>query len=215
MSTMSTATMSTISTKSPSIKKLKMYLQNFVKEGTYISVKYYDVNGHVDWYSGKIIHVNKATSNFIDCSVLFEDGDFVEHEYLYYDQYNSKSDDAWKLDKGDINKIIMMLMDFKKKRLENGVDVSDDVETEEEEDDEEDEDEDDDDEDEEEEEEEEDEDEEDEDEEETEHEEERYLISIKPHKDVKPQKKRGFFWGGFMYFVSGIILSYVVLQARQ
>lgn len=83
--------------------KINFQPVRFIRPGTEVEARFIGENDRLEWYKGTVKRVNffgdDNSGTFINCSVLYEDGELVE-ESVFYDKDFDQEDnlDSWRFD---------------------------------------------------------------------------------------------------------------------
>lgn len=71
----------------------------FIKQGGVIEARFINDDDEPQWFKGVVQRINKVGETYIDCVVLYEDGELVDHAVFYNDDFdNNESLDAWRFE---------------------------------------------------------------------------------------------------------------------
>lgn len=81
----------------------------FIKQGSVIEARFINDDDERQWFKGVVQRINKLGDTYIDCVVLYEDGELVDRSVFYNDDFdNHESLDAWRFE-GNMSLLIEFL----------------------------------------------------------------------------------------------------------
>jgi hypothetical protein len=80
----------------------------FIKQGSVIEARFIN-DDELQWFKGVVQRINKVGATYVDCVVLYEDGELVDNAVFYNDDFdNHESPDAWRFE-GNMSLLIEFL----------------------------------------------------------------------------------------------------------